>query len=113
MTLEEQRVAIGKFFGYDMRYNHVDLKNSCNNHQLLSFNERGIPDWPNDLNVVHRDLESTISNFGEVEVYTSFLRKIYAESSLDIEYSNDLPLVRCTASQKTEAFLKTLDLWKE
>lgn len=63
-----------------------------------------LPDYPNDLNAMH-EAELTL-NDGEAMEYERELRRVCTEQS----YRH---VISAKASQRAEAFLKTVGKWKE
>ena len=71
-----------------------------------------MPDYLNDLNAMHeaeedsdaskRDMRGTMKH----TVMRAFDRRLYAES-------RKLPVLHATASQRAEAFLRTIGKWEE
>jgi len=64
-----------------------------------------IPDYINDLNAMH-DAEKVILAGSNWDVYWNWVIKIVYPKSMDSKYA-----AHSTASQRAEAFLKTLNLW--
>jgi hypothetical protein len=126
MTPNEQRIAIATACGwkcaghpqqleategYNFGYQFVINPDG----QLVTHNS--IPDYPADLNACH-EMEQVLSG-EQKEQFIFWLNHLHP--SADIHYAEkkrDLrldvfDLVHTTASQRAEAFLRTLGLWTE
>lgn len=94
MSPEEQRIAIAEVCGWKTGYRDPEAW-----HPL--------PDYPNDLNAMH-DAEKTLDR-NQLERYADILcDEFYDGFDPDI-----VAVITATAAQRAEAFLKTLNLWKE
>lgn len=104
MTPEAQRIAIAEACGW--------VRNGKNNLWQNPYQGggwdylSGLPDYLNDLNAMH-EAEKALMKPGLAQWcdYTRHLRRVcgiamYAE-------------IHATADQRAEAFLKTLNLWKD
>lgn len=107
MTPEQQRIAIAEACGWRIKRRDItgfnvwepDAKLPA---QLCNNLENKIPNYLNDLNAMH-----------EAErVLTSDLRIDYLEEVSAFTGSYGASLY-ATAAQRAEAFLRTLNLWKE
>lgn len=112
MTNEEQRIAIAKACGWHRCGPHP------NTNSLVGFPkdvEPSMDDWEvvpnylNDLNAMHK-VEKVLT-FEQWSKYVDHL----IDSSEAIE---DIPIrgyesIHATAAQRAEAFLRTLNLWKD
>ena len=87
MTPEQQRIAIAEACGEDNDSIYRDL----------------IPDYLNDLNAMH-EAEKTLTDKAHEEFRLNLYDLIRDDSRL---------IVSSTASQRAEAFLRTIGKWKE
>ena len=87
MTPEQQRIAIAEACGEDNDSIYRDL----------------IPDYLNDLNAMH-DAEKTLTDKAHEEFRLNLYDLIRDDSRL---------IVSSTASQRAEAFLRTIGKWEE
>jgi len=109
MNKEAQRVAIAEWCGWSQRKakksNHFAWF-SPNGNRWSEWSSKDdietLPDYLNDLNAIH-EAEGRLSD-GQIVPYLDHLLKI-------VEL--DWRMCRASASQRAEALLKTLGLWKE
>ena len=109
MSPQEQRLAIAKVHGYKMR-SWTDRKgNLCQGWDAPNGekNVMGPPFYLNDLNGMHA-VEKLLSN-EQYWAYTELLQKLVHLKRE--EYVADR--ASATATQRAEAFLRTLNLWKD
>lgn len=111
MTPEEQRIALAEWAGY------VELDYETQARILYGrLGSRGalvrIPDYLNDLNDVY-ELEEKLT-FEQAEQFEDELCHIVVKCNEQRE--NQVPwrfaVAHATASQRCEALLKTLNIWK-
>ena len=88
MTPEQQRVAIAEACGWLKVHGH---------------SVAGIPDYLNDLNAMH-EAEKTLTDKAHEEFRLNLYDLIRDDSRL---------IVSSTASQRAEAFLRTIGKWEE
>jgi hypothetical protein len=96
MKPELQRIRIAKACGFDESH-WLELGGG------IVFGTSGsLPDYPNDLNAMH-EAEVVIikSGYTAIRTYEDLLQKQIAN------------IIFATAAQRAEAFLRTLNLWKE
>ncbi len=74
--------------------------------------ENGLPDFLNDLNAMHEAEKVRFSDDVGPASLNEWAYQLYIVTRINAE-DKDVALARATASQRAEAFLKTLDLWKE
>jgi hypothetical protein len=106
MNKEQQNIAIAKACGWRIKRRDITGFNvwepgSKLPAQLSNNLERKIPNYTGDLNAMHDAEASLIDN--DPLAYGFYSNNLYAE------YGNTVHL---TATQRAEAFLKTLNLWK-
>lgn len=110
MTPEEQRIAIAEACGW--KYDHDGFWSyfDAEKQKLLSFASGCCPNYPKDLNAMH-EAEKTL-NADEWRIYLGFIggqRTIPRLMSMDEFYACWM----ATAAQRAEAFLRTLNKWKD
>jgi len=119
MTPEAQRIAIGTAVGLlDCK-----LERWCGYGQLLQPTYQGkgqgdfrliIPNYLNDLNAI-RAAEESLSEDQQV-VFAWNLLKVTGYDTPDFTLAHARHVWNCahaTADQRSEAFLRTLNLWKD
>lgn len=115
MSPKKQRIAIAKACGWRIyKSNGVTYYErpgeNVYDHVLCV---EDLPDYLNDLNTIH-EVEAQLINYTNILTYLCELREILArEKKRELKYIVDTMLVFTTASQRAEAFLKTLNLWKK
>jgi len=109
MSPEEQRIAIAEACGWTRIEILPSMK--CRPTQVVGFNtnedRRGnVPDYLNDLNAMHEAEKVLMNHPNAGELVTNYINYL--------EDSHDRWLTSCfaTASQRAEAFLRTLNLWE-
>lgn len=95
MSPEKQRIAIAKVCGMSIPPEWVgDARNEWSFFKMT-------PDYPNDLNAMHEAETWLFQGGGSMQEYVNRLRLVCGQ------------FPECaTASQRAEAFLRTLNLWK-
>lgn len=116
MTQEEQRIAIAELRGWRrlksspvLRYwSHPDDDPEGNEENEV-FTLEMLPDYPNDLNACH-EMENHLTEQQKIGYYhnLSLWREDTGEPT-----ENLYEVVHATAAQRCEAFLKTINLWKD
>ena len=112
MNPEQQRIAIAEACGWTAKedkdgfWRAVDA--SVNMTHELWMSERnvwsaGIPDFLNDLNAMH-EAEKTLTD----KAHEEFRLNLY-----DVIGDDSRLIVSSTASQRAEAFLRTIGKWEE
>lgn len=113
MKPEEQQIAIAEACGWTavgLRLATTNRVTPITGRHPIYKDILEIPDYLNDLNAMHeaeKVLEPDL--FGK---YCLTLQKITSYENW-FEVENRFHLIHATASQRAEAFLKTLGLWKE
>ena len=104
MNKEQQRIAIAEACGWNHWFNGWN-KLEDNTSPLILTEQ--LPDYLNDLNAMH-EAEKIVTN---LYVYGQALAKIIMT---EVGQCRGLyPCIIATASQRAEAFLRTLNLWKD
>ena len=101
MNPEQQRVAIAEACGWtDIKRGPYDGLpfGRYKTHQL-----EGVPDYLNDLNAMH-DAEKVLVRLQ----WVSYLRRLQALCDESVSWP-----IHATASQRAEAFLRTIKKWEE
>ena len=112
MTPEAQRIAIAEACGWkrraDLDYMHVDeWRKIWERDGYLTHN---LPDYLNDLNAMHK-AEGVLTDSAACLGYEFLLREI---TERDQGPSHWMGLAsHATAAQRAEAFLRTLNLWRD
>jgi len=108
MNKEQQRIKIAEACGW------TEIEPcTCHDHQSRGYettkvgHKKHLPDYLNDLNAMH-EAEKTLSE-NDRQKYLDIL----ADAPRDDRYLTWADGIFATAAQKAEAFLKTLNLWKE
>ena len=128
MTPEQQRIAIAKACGWKMHTVAKDDPYTCT-HCGIHYspmiwreweipylwckknNETQSPDYLNDLNAMH-DAEEVLTNEQDLE-YSEALEQV-VEGRFVTNNAEDMRRLRsATASQRAEAFLRTIGKWEE
>ncbi len=112
MTPESQRIAIAEACGWkDIKqigggelWQWVGDPPNSVHHEL-------IPDYLNDLNAMH-EAEKVLTTENQREQYWIELMRI-CDSKDESGFNSRWICAHATASQRAEAFLLTLNLWKE
>jgi hypothetical protein len=110
MTQEEQRTAIAEACGivgpFDNRWIKEYEKEGGDSYGFTGF-EKGelvfIPDYLNDLNAMH-DAEKVLVSLR----WVSYSRRLQTLCDESVTWP-----IHATASQRAEAFLRTIGKWKE
>jgi len=112
MTPKQQRIAIAKACGWELKSNGLSPMWSWQNESLThrikwvahkEMASQGVlPDYLNDLNAMH-ETENVLTN----EQWWLFV-----EFLTEIRGGGVAICISATAAQRAEAFLKTLNLWK-
>lgn len=89
---KESHAAITYLWGYDSEFEHPKTR-------------RIVPDYLNDLNDMHEAERVILINYG---TWTSYVAELKIQSA-----KHGLPHFHLPAAQRAEAFLRTLNLWKE
>ena len=122
MTPEQQRIAIAEACGWtatvddDQFWRATRADGSMTSDLWCSMSSVwnvGIPDYLNDLNAMHEAV--SIFDYDQADEFEDHLCDICKR--LNDEKENPAPwrfaVVNATASQRAEAFLRTIGKWKE
>lgn len=101
MTPQAQRIAVATACGWKPHPDGIHYYKG----DSVPFTGKALPNYLTDLNAMH-EVEQTL---------TTEQRRLYANEVLpDVMHEHFLSeLIFATASQRAEAFLRTLDLWKD
>lgn len=118
MNEQEQRIAIAEFCGWKWRWKDSQqlVRQWSSPKDNSRFFDNELPDYCHDLNAMHeaeKVLKGSINDeHSEVSGYSENLTTvIYGDGELESIWFADL--IRATASQRAEAFLKTIGKWKD
>lgn len=100
MNKEQQRIAIAKACGW--KFSEV----TGAWHLKGRGYDTTIPDYLNDLNAMH-EAEAVLTREQLVDYCNTTLRSTTGEGNV-VDYK----MIRATADQRAEAFLRTLGLWR-
>jgi hypothetical protein len=107
MTNEAQRIAIAEACGWtDIRAQKIG-----NDHDLWGAKDgrrNRIPNYLNDLNAMH-EAEKVLTE-KQVRSYAFTLAQVL-DTSPTVDLDDQFLNIHATASQRAEAFLRTLNLW--
>jgi hypothetical protein len=120
MSPEKQRIAIAEACGFNRAGNYWCAPTGRN--QDLARDGNGLPDYLNDLNAMH-EAEDGLSEEQAEKWLHEMLNIVWRPEIKSIAPSRggwlgltayELPmLLKATAAQRAEAFLRTLNLWTE
>jgi hypothetical protein len=107
MNQEAQRIAIGEACGWK---DFVGSSRIINNYSGTSPSGKTawLPDYCNDLNAMH-EAEKILLRLGKEVAYIQNLEN----KSRILEQADWWIIAHATASQRSEAFLRALNLWVE
>ena len=105
MSPEAQRIAIAEACGWWGNVNGLHMRPPLNNSEYCE-----VPDYPNDLNACHEFEKSLPSSLTQ-----KYWWSLCDVTGLDQYEACRDPLltVSATAAQRCEAFLKTINKWKD
>lgn len=104
MKLEAQRIAIAEACGWKQTF----LPNLGDVYNINPNVVTRMPDYLNDLNAMH-EMEKQLDPLGKDGSYEYWLRTVCHIP--ERESAKGRYFYRATASQRAEAFLRTLNLW--
>jgi len=113
---EQQRIAIAEACGWTAKedkdgfWRAVDRFRNMTHKLWISESNvwsAGIPDYLNDLNAMHK-AEEVLTPEQLVEYCAFRLRAVTGQGCV-----TDYKMIRATASQRAEAFLRTIGKWEE
>ena len=101
MRYEQQQIAIAKACGRVQRPDGLWFPEGKN------YGSQGIPNYLNDLNAMHK-AEKMLTPEQLVDYCAFSLRVATGEGCV-----TDYKMIRATAAQRAEAFLRTIGKWEE
>lgn len=118
MSPEAQQITIAEACGWKRRPEVSKTKwfNPAFRGPGRSMWRQRLPDYLNDLNAIH-EAEAFLENkyngpwFGSE--YSSDATEAYMNHLQDIVQADDWAFMGATSAQRAEAFLRTLNLWKD
>ena len=101
MTQEQQRIAIAEACGW--RQSRSPMWDRWWHQKGKKTYRQFVPDYLNDLNAMHEAEKALdiVAERGDYWEYLSFIT------------GGEVEMIYATASQRAEAFLRTLDKWEE
>lgn len=104
MTNEQINIAIAKACGWDS-------DDIARGYTLCQFSEN-VPDYRNDLNAMHE--AEKVLTYEEAQQFEGELRGICGSENLHKEHPLpfEFSVAHATASQRAEAFLRTIGKWE-
>ena len=105
MTPEQQQIAIQEYMGWSEEEPWLNGRR-CFSYKdsTFAYGIEDIPDYVNDLNAMH-EAEKTLKHGDDLWLIGGY--------SLYVQALPDGEEISATAAQRAEAFLRTLNLWKE
>ncbi len=124
MTDNEIRIAIFEACGWTTRsgvveYDGVSMPWALWIKDGKEYNPHDAPDYPNDLNAMHEaekvlSGENAISYRNHLARITTVLRNLSDMEEVEPYCNeNECAYIHATAKQRAEAFLKTIEKWKD
>jgi hypothetical protein len=120
MTPEQQRIAIAEACGWKSVRSEFSMKswiNSDGNH--VGIGTDSLPNYLNDLNAMHDAEEHAIHNLMDADEwgeYGMLLKRSHPHGLFlngEVDYHDLATILHATASQRAEAFLRTIGKWEE
>jgi len=120
MTPEAQRIAIAEACGWIWHGDALWPKDPNNFYWKKDhLNYRTLPDYLNDLNAMHEAEEHAIHNLMDADEwgeYGMLLKRSHPHGLFlngEVDYHDLATILHATASQRAEAFLRTIGKWEE
>lgn len=110
MTPEAQQIAIAEACGWKLEWRNINGRNvrsAVRRVQMWVFQQEELPDYLNDLNAMH-EAEKLLKSEQHFTFQVELARVINTTT-----YPLNFALLHATATQRAEAFLRTLNLWTE
>lgn len=109
MNTTAQRIAIHRALGHSVMELEEALERfkDRDGYPDAIFQLARIPDYPSDLNAMHG--AEVILTGVQLVKYRRSLRQVIWNAGEDGD--EDINIIRATAAQRAEAFLRTLNLW--
>lgn len=109
MTPEAQRIAIAEACGYKpTKSTGLVMDGWSKGEGWLSYHD--LPDYLNDLNAMH-EAEKMLTDAQTAPYYGHLYSIVWRGQP--ITYSVSYAICHATAAQRAEAFLRTLNLWRD
>jgi hypothetical protein len=118
MTRDEQRIAIAEACGTRLVLaddGWWDAQSTHAFHRLGTTRDKAIDSLPNflaDLNAMH-EAEKVLTDDQQLHYITYLLGRKGTDGMWDLSWDAAYHCTHATASQRAEALLRTLGLWKE
>lgn len=121
MTPEAQRIAIAKVCGWEWMAGEASDKHpSYYGWGKDGVGFRQLPEYISDLNAMHEAEELLLPDdaaYSQRNFYASELGRICLNDNgrgwKPLSNDDCFPILHATAAQRAEAFLRTLNLWKD
>ncbi len=117
MTPNEQQIAIAEACGWTGIYTGSDKKSYGHHENQTTTLREPIPGYLNDLNAMHEAEKVLTDNFTtqdfQLARFIGHLENVVSRDVAIPPVGWSWALVTSTAAQRAEAFLRTLDLWKD
>ncbi len=114
MSPEAQRIAIARACGWKENQSQGWGRPNVydDDDPLVYWHTHQLPNYLNDLNAMH-EAEKALPTDDLIRRYVDELFHIAGGGNGAIRFHGRWAMATATAAQKAEAFLKTLDLWKD
>ena len=109
MTQEQQRIAIAEACGWKNCAGDSGFTTRYKGTPSETTVRVTLPDYINDLNAMHEAVK--MLNYDQRNKYLNILCELTREDEMD-DVDGDFAWCDATASQRAEAFLKTLGRWE-
>lgn len=110
MSPEAQRIAIAKALGFEGILSSSDHEGMLGKRHI-DRKWATIPDYLNDLNAIH-EAEGSLDASHHAQ-FREWLMHVVASTAGGLPSDFDRAYVSATASQRCEAFLRTIGKWRE
>lgn len=119
MSPEKQRIVIAQEYGWILHKNHIGLQLplilQCWTNGKVEIFGNYLPDYLNDLNAMNEaealfDAPSK-THFGNNSAYYHYLSIVTKRDGNEL--LNRYRMIRATAAQRAEAFLRTIGKWED
>ena len=113
MNPEQQRIAIAEACGWtDVRFIGRGDDTICVGKPKVRPGGINVPDYLNDLNALH-DVEKVLTQDQMIDYSRHVGKSVTSHLPASRAAWMDFQLINVTASQRAEAFLRTIGKWEE
>ena len=120
MTPEQQRIAIAEACGWT----EIEPCTCCDGvsrgyNPTPGAHKKHLPDYVNDLNAMHAVEEHAIHNLMDADEWSEYgmlLKRSHPHGLFlngEVDYHDLATVCHATATQRAEAFLRTIGKWEE